>query len=51
MAKYLNAMQRRNNDKIAKSRRMASCASYASEETKRRFKTPAYQTKKNVHAN
>lgn len=50
MTKYLNAMQRRNNDKIAKGRRMASYASYASDAARERFKTPAYATK-NVHAN
>lgn len=49
--KKMNAMQRRNSNKIAKGRKMASFASKAAEETKERFKTPAYNTKKNVHAN
>ena len=43
----MNAMQQRNSNKIAKGGKMASFASRASEETKRKFKAPAYGMKKN----
>ena len=47
MAKYLNEVQRRNNDKIAQMRRRASYEGRVSEVARRNFMMPAYGGKKN----
>ena len=46
MAKCLNEVQRRNNDKIAQNRRRASYEGRVSEVARRNFMMPAYGKKK-----